>query len=82
MRIVISWFSDNCIFQATYKQEELPVAKKLFYDQLGRFYDVAWLDILWKNIEYEFSPQNIAEYGPNHSFTERILSTFMVTYLT
>ena len=82
MRIVISWYSDNCVFQATYNKEQLPAAKKLFYDQLGRFYDTAYLDILWRNLELEFERDRIAEYGDNYSYAERILSTFCVTYLT
>ena len=82
MRIVISWFSDNCIFQTVYSQEQLPFAKKLFYDQLSRMYDIAWVEALWSNVEFEFTPERIAEYGPNHSHSERILSTFMITFLT
>jgi len=82
MRIVIAWFSSNCIFQETYSQEQLPAAKRLFYDHLKPFYDIDYLDIQWRNLELEFAPERVAEYGPNHSFTQRILSTFTVTWLT
>jgi hypothetical protein len=82
MRIVVSWFSDNCIFQATFTKEQLPKVKKLFQDQLGRLYDTAHLEILWQNLLLEFERDRLAEYGENHSFTDRIHSTFIVTYLT
>ena len=82
MRIVVSWFSGSCIFQATYNEEQLPIAKKLFYDHLDYLFDVKYIDILWENLLLEFERDRLAEYGENHSFTDRIHSTFIVTYLT
>lgn len=80
MRVVISWWLDNCIFQKSFKREDLPKAKILFYDKLKRFYDTEYIDTCWKNLENEFDPALNNE--PDLTYTERIHSQFIVTYLT
>lgn len=86
MRVVISWYSihENCIFQQCYGKDRLHEAKKMFYEVLSRSYEKEYLNILWSNLEYEFDPKRIklVQYPENHQWTDRILSTLIVTYLT